>query len=488
VKDNKIMKRKSQYRDIDISEEFLSECEEKFYSEQANIIAKNAINSVGSMFSTINSKRVNEISHIFLNSVKRKNLRSTNQGASGRCWMFAALNTFRHLIINALDLDNFEFSEVYLFFWDKLERSNSYLKWFIEHPEEKPGSRAHEYMITDYMSDGGWWNTFANLVNKYGIVPQSAMKETYQSDDSDEMNKIIKERLDSTVNYLFYNRERMTSEEIESLRKTTVSKIYEILVKFLGEPPKKFEWHFSHNDEESCGIVTKLTPKTFLEMVSPGVDMNGDFVTLAHIPMTNLRYYQNYNISTTNNVSEGETFRFCNVPVDELVKYALKSISSGFAVWFSGDVRKSFNWFHSSLDDKLDDSALVFGETEKFEKGDRIMMRNVQGNHAMLLTGYNLDEKGNPVSWQVENSWGYYDNEIPGLDGFLRMSHSWFKKYVIDIVVHKDFLSRTMRKKISQKPIDLDPWDCMAPATRVGVYNPPKGYLETLSKRAKLKV
>ena len=473
------------FADTTISEDFISQCEKKFNSDPSNVIAKNAINSVGSMFSTVNSSRVNEISHIFLNSVKRKNLRSTNQGSSGRCWMFAALNTFRHLIINALDLDNFEFSEVYLFFWDKLERSNSYLKWFIEHPDEKPGTRAHDYMITDYMCDGGWWNTFANLVNKYGIVPQGAMKETFQSDDSDEMNKIIKERLDSTINYIYYNRKNMTNKELETLRKSTVSKIYEILVKFLGEPPKTFNWHFSHNDEESCGVVTKLTPKKFLEMVSPGVDMNKDFVTLAHIPMNNLEYYKNYRILSTNNVTEGELFTFCNVPVDELVKYAIKSISSGFAVWFSGDVRKSFNWFHSCLDDKLDDSERVFGETHEFNKGDRIMMRNVQGNHAMLLTGFNLDENGCPINWQVENSWGYYDNEIPGLDGFLTMSHSWFKKYVIDIVVHKDFLSRSLRKKIDSKPVDMNPWDCMAPALRVGICNPPKNYLDFLKRRIK---
>lgn len=470
---------------VSISEDFLIQCEKKFKADPVNIIARNAVNSVGSMFSTINSTRVNQISHVFLNTLKRRNLRATNQGASGRCWMFAALNIFRHVMINALDLEQFEFSEVYLFFWDKLERSNSYLKWFIDHPEEKPGDRAYEYMLTDYMCDGGWWNTFANLINKYGIVPASAMKETYQSDDSDAMNKIIGDRLDWGVNYIRTNRHKMSAQDLDNFRQGVVSQIYDTLVKFLGEPPKTFNWYFNrHDEDEGSGIVCKLTPKKFLTMVAPDVNMNDDFVTLAHIPTKGLKYYTKYRIKYTNNVVEGQNCMLFNVPIGELVRYALKSISSGFAVWFAGDVHQSFNWFHSCLDDKLDDHKTIFGDIEKFDKGDRIMLRNVQANHAMLLTGFNLDEKGHPINWQVENSWGYYDSETPGLDGFLNMSHSWFEKYVIEIVVHKRFFSRTMRNKFNKaEVVEMEPWDGMAPALKVSGVGQPKNYLKVLGSR-----
>jgi len=476
-------KRKMESSSVCISEEFLAQCERKFKSDPVNIVARNAINSVGSMFSTINSNRVNQISHIFLNSVKRKNLHATNQGASGRCWMFAALNTFRHVLINALDLEQFEFSEVYLFFWDKLERANSYIKWFMDHPDTPPDDRACEYMLSDYMSDGGWWNTFANLVNKYGLVPMSAMKETYQSDDSDAMNKIIKERLDWAVNHIRTNYKKMSAEDMEKFRQDVIQRIYDILVKFLGEPPKEFNWYLNHNEDEKCNIVTKLTPQKFLTMVAPSIDMNEDFVTLAHIPTKGLKYYTKYRIRQTNNVQEGELCTVYNVPLSELVRCAIKSISGGFAVWFVGDVSKSFNWFYSCLDDKLDDHSIVFGETEKFDKGDRILLRNVQGNHAMALTGFNLDEKGLPVNWQVENSWGYHDSETPGMDGFLNMSHTWFEKYVTQIVVHKEFLSRSLKKKIESVPIDLDPWDCMAPALKVQGVGQPHNYLKVLGRK-----
>lgn len=459
----------------DITPEFIETCEKKFKANPANIIARNAINSVGSLFSTMSSTRRNEISHVFLNSIKKHHLRATNQGASGRCWMFAALNTFRHILINALDLDNFEFSEVYLFFWDKFERSNSFLLWFMQHPEYNPSDREYEYMITSYMSDGGWWNTFANLVSKYGVVPKDAMKETHQSTDSEDMNQIIQERLNGCVNHIRKNRGKLSQSELNHIRLSTLSQIYDILVKFLGEPPKKFNWAFSTHDEEH-GVISKLTPHKFLTTVVPEVNMNTDFITLAHIP--SIKMYTRYKVRYTNNVQEGENCEIFNVPIEELTKYAMKSISHGFGVWFVGDVRKCFDWFNSTLDDKMDDSKVVFEETFPFDKTDRIIMRNVEGNHAMALTGFNVDERGRPTNWQVENSWGYWDYETPGLDGFLNMSHSWFEKYLTQIVVHRQFLSRTILKKLSSaEVVEINPWDSMAPALRSGGHGVPCGYV-----------
>jgi len=469
-----------------ITDEFLQECEDNFSSDPANIIARNSIVSVGSIYATTDSNRLNELSHIFLNTVKHKNLKATDQGSSGRCWMFAALNTFRHMLIKALGLENFEFSEVYLFFWDKLERSNTYINWFINHPQYKPGSRAFDYVLTDFLTDGGWWNTFANLVNKYGLVPGGAMKETFQSSDSEIMNATIKERLDSCVNHIIHQRNRGVDDEgLHAIRKKTMKQVYSILVKFLGEPPKKFDWSFHNEDSDPMSIIG-LTPQKFKSMIIPDIDMH-EFVAISHVPTEDLEFGKMYRIRWTNNVEEGKECTLLNVDCDDLARYAKESILAGMAVWFVGDVRKHFNFMHSTLDDKLDASELVFGRPYDFEKGERITFRNVEGNHAMALTGVNVDDYGRPVSWQVENSWGFYDNEEPGMDGFLTMSHSWFKKYVIEIVVHNRFLSRSLKKMLKQEPIVLNPWDCMAPATKAGVIDAPKNYIEIMSKRRRTK-
>ena len=457
---------------VDVNAEFLEECEQKFKSDPSNIISRNAVVNIGSMLATTDSNRLNDIDHIFMNTIKRKNLKATNQGRSGRCWMFSGLNLFRHTIINALELENFEFSQTYLFFWDKLERANSYLRWFINNPGVRKDSDSFVYMVEDFTTDGGWWSTFSNLVKKYGLVPKSAMRETFQSDDSEDMNRIIDERLQACANYICsFDRSDVDSVKrlLVGIKNETLEQIYSILVKFLGEPPKKFKWSYT-NVEDECNVITNLEPKSFMNMVIPTIKLD-DFIVLTNIP-DSLQYNKIYEIKNSSNVYEGDNFKFLNVRIEELAKYTVKSIAEGIPVWFAADVCKDFNPYHSTLDDKLSNESIVFGESYKFSKAERIMFRNLQANHAMSIIGMNLDEKGKPDNWQVENSWGYLDNETPGLDGFLFMSHTWFVKNVLQVVIHKSFLSRATKRLLSQPSIKLNPWDSIAPALKIRNVHP----------------
>jgi bleomycin hydrolase len=197
--------------------------------------------------------------------------------------------------------------------------------------------------------------------------------------------------------------------------------------------------------------------------------MNSEFVMLMNCPTEDMKFYQKYRIKYTSNVYGGSDCVFINLPIHELSKYAMKSLSKGFPVWFAGDIKHSFNTFYSVLDDKLDDKDKLFGDVGEFSKGERMFLRNVEACHAMTITGFNVDKKGKPTEWQVENSWGFYDSHTPGLDGFLYMSHSWFEKYLIEIVVQKRFLSRTILKILeSDNTIELNPWDSCVPSLRVG--------------------
>ena len=139
----------------------ISEWEEEFMKNPTNIITKNTVGTVGSYFSSIDPTEARKVTHLFVNTLKSHNIKATNQGGSGRCWLFAGMNVFRHILIRAMKLDTFEFSETYLFFWDKLERSNTFLQWFIDHPQYDVTSRHVEYMMDEhgYRSDGnifGW--------------------------------------------------------------------------------------------------------------------------------------------------------------------------------------------------------------------------------------------------------------------------------------------------------------------------------------------
>lgn len=482
IMSSKKRRRVSYTKSSNIDEDSLNHWNKEFNEDTTNIIVKNAVVSVGSTFATLNEKEAREITHLFMNSLKKHNLKATNQGRSGRCWMFSGLNMFRHLLIKALELDNFEFSETYLFFYDKLERSNYLLQWFINHPEYNLDSREVEYMTSTgaYLSDGGYWHSFVNLIKKYGVVPKEAMPETWQSDDSDDLNKEIFNRLLATANWIYRNNGKIPLEQLNRKKEQTIKQIYNILVKFLGEPPKEFTWYYIMADHTVQAV--KSSPKDFTDMCLSGFDVD-DFVVLSNFPTAKCQERKNYSVKWTSNLTDGVNTSFLNLPIYELKKYVIKSILRGMPVWFSADVSAGFNYMYSSLNNKVSDTDLIFGKSTPFTKGDKVEFKVSGGNHAMVLLGVNLDENDKPTAWQVENSWGYVNNEERGMDGFLSMSDEWFDENLFQVVIHKKFLSRTLQK-ISEEPAEeLDPWDSTAPALRIVPVHPPKNYLEMLGRR-----
>ncbi len=65
----------------------------------------------------------------------------TNQRASGRCWLFAATNHLRVNVVKELQLKDFELSQAYLFFYDKLEKANYFLDQITQSHEEQVSLR-----------------------------------------------------------------------------------------------------------------------------------------------------------------------------------------------------------------------------------------------------------------------------------------------------------------------------------------------------------
>jgi bleomycin hydrolase len=472
-----------------ISLDFIDNCKENFNNNRANVIARNVVVSVGSLLSTVDSNELNKISHIFLNTVKKPNLKATNQGQSGRCWLFSGVNTFRHSLIEALRLKEFEFSVTYLFFWDKLERANTYLNWFLTNDKYKPGDREFDFMLKEFYSDGGYYNFFLNLVKKYGLIPKHAMQESFHSDYTNDMNQILVDILHNGA-YQLYESKRKSKHNIRLLLNNFVQQIYNTLVKFLGEPPTKFNWNYT-DQEENSNIINNLTPLKFYKMVLPDVNLD-DFIVLCNMPPLDpsfthpsftppsdahragqhpiyIKFNELYQIKYTNNMIDGKFSVILNLHINELLKYTTKSILAGFPVWFASDVGQDFNPIESTLDDKLMDTESMFGNTiQNLNKGQRMLFKNVEGTHAMNFVGVNVDHNNKAINFSVENSWGMIDEEVPGLDGFLNMSVSWFKKYVTQVVIHKNFLSRVTKKLLNKTPIIVDPWDTCAPAKITG--------------------
>ena len=94
----------------------------------------------------------------------------TNQRSSGRCWLFAATNVFRVAIMRRYNLKEFELSQSYLFFWDKLEKANYFLEQILDTTDEELDGRLVQALMASPVGDGGQWDMVANLVEKYGLV------------------------------------------------------------------------------------------------------------------------------------------------------------------------------------------------------------------------------------------------------------------------------------------------------------------------------
>lgn len=149
----------------------------------------------------------------------------SNQKASGRCWMFAALNTFRHKLISDFKLENFELSQAHTFFWDKYEKSNWFLEQIIATADQEIGSRKVKFLLDTPQQDGGQWDMVVALFEKYGVVPKSVYPESISSSASRELNQYLNKLLRQDAQIL---RDLLakgaSSEEVQVQKKTYFKK------------------------------------------------------------------------------------------------------------------------------------------------------------------------------------------------------------------------------------------------------------------------
>ena len=386
--------------------------------------------------------------------------KATSQDHSGRCWMFAALNAMRYVIIKNFNLnDRFELSEAYLFFYDKLERSHYFLNKMVEFRTEPPTETRLHGMLTYFspMEDGGTWSFFTNLVNKYGIVPKTCYGENFNSSYSDEMNKIMHNRLIEFVAYI-----RSTDRTDEQLRAeitdVMMPQLYALMAQFMGEPPKTFDWSYHEvgetfeavRDKGAYHLVKDLTPQVFFHQYIDNELQTGKKVILRNDPRTTSEFYKSYTVEHFGNMVGGRPDVALNVPIEVLKDAAAQSIMNGRAVWFDCDVGKCMNDDKSLLSTEAFDYEGILNTTLEVSKADGLDLRMSAPTHAMLLVGVDMEDNDTTKinKWRVENSWGEWQSEDD--PGYLQMSDKWFQKYVYNVVVDLDLLPQEVQEAYLQ--------------------------------------
>lgn len=376
----------------------------------------------------------------------------SDQKSSGRCWLFTGLNMLRIKVIEKYNLEDFEFSQNYSFFWDQFEKSNLFLETIIATADKPMDDKTVEWLFKNPIGDGGQWTGVADIVQKYGLVPAEVMPESANSDNTSMMSRLLRRKLREDGLKL---RSMMQTEAndmvINNMKIKMLSDIYRILTLSLGEPPQEFIWQYKDKDGNISKPV-KYSPLSFFQEVLD-VDLDS-YVMFMNDPTR--EYYKLYEIEYDRHMQDGRNWKYINLPADEIKPFATASIKEKEAMYFSCDVGKQLDKENGVLDIHNYNYDDLFGVTFGMDKKARIETFESGSSHGMSLVGVNILEDGAIDKWLLENSWGE-----SGQKGFLVMTDEWFDEYMFRLVVHSRFVDEKTLKILDTEPVMLPPWDPM---------------------------
>ena len=382
-----------------------------------------------------------------------KTLPAANQKASGRCWIFAATNVCREIVAAKCNLSNFELSQSYLAFYDRLEKSNYLLESVIELLDKDYDDRTLTFLLQNGVGDGGQWDMFVNLVNKYGLCPKNVFPETNTSSATRETGQVINFNIRKFASVA---KELYQAKGLDAVRKAKdelLDKIYVLLSDAYGLVPEKFDFEYTDKDG-NYHLEKGFTPLSFKEKYL-GNELD-NYVSLINAPTKDKPFGKTYTVAYLGNVVGGKDVTHLNVTMDRMKELILSQLKDNRIVWFGSDVGFYGDRELGIWDDQRFDLDTPFGLNLKMNKGESLDYRASQMNHAMCITGVSFKDD-EPRKWKIENSWG----KDRAKDGYYIMSNTWFDQFVYQAVVDKKYLNKEELQALKEKPIVLKPWDPM---------------------------
>lgn len=435
-----------------ISPEMLGQIKQSYQGTAADKALRNAIGNNDIRKLALNQENMQGMDTHFSIKVESKGI--TDQKSSGRCWLFTGLNVMRAKTLAEYGFQSFEFSEVYPFFWDQLEKANLFLQGIIDTSKSPLTDKTVEWLFQHPLSDGGTFTGVADIVSKYGLVPKDAMPETNSSENTSRMANLISLKLKE---YGLQLRDMAAAgakpEALEKEKTTMLGTIYRMLVLNLGVPPTEFD--YVRHDAKGNPVETEHhTPMSFLEKYGDK-QLLTNYVMLMNDPSR--EYYKCYEIDYDRHRYDGKNWTYVNLPVEDIKEMAIASLKDSTMMYFSCDVGKFLNSERSLLDVKNYDYESLMGTTFGMDKKQRIQTFSSGSSHAMTLMAVDLNKDGKPVKWMVENSWG----AASGYQGHLIMTDEWFNEYMFRLVVETKYVPAKVMELFKQKPVCLPAWDPM---------------------------
>ena len=412
----------------------------------ANAIAANSIDNLAQ-----NRNNAAELDTYF--SIETPKQTITDQKSSGRCWMFSGMNVLRANFAKRTDSLRVEFSQAYLFFYDQLEKANLFLQGVIDTGKKPIDDQRVQFFFKNPINDGGTFCGVADLAEKYGLVPKQVMPESYSSDNTSRMARLISSRLrEDGLQLRKMVADGKKAADIEKAKTEMLSTVYRMLALTIGEPPTQFTYAHRNKDGKAVGEPKTYTPQEFFKEVV-GDKLNGTFIMVMNDPRR--PYYKTYEVELDRHTYDGHNWKYLNLPMDEIEQMAIASLKDGRKLYSSYDVGKMLDRKRGYGDTENFDYGSLMGTTFGMNKAERISTFDSGSTHAMTLTAVDLDANGKAKKWKVENSWG----ASWGQQGCMIMSDRWFREYMFRLVVDKKYVSEELLKLNEQKPIMVMPED-----------------------------
>lgn len=421
---------------------------EQYNKDNKNKIIENSITRNGLENTCIYRQIIIENQPIF--NIELPESKRYDQEDSYKCWIYAGINVIKHNIAKNLNIDimNLELSNTYISFFDKLEKSNNTYENIIE-LENVDLDYIHKEKVMQYcVAEGGYWQWFVAIINKYGIVPMNFMPDNIESKNYQKITEIFTEKVKKDITYLL--KLKSNNEDIENLRKIKdrfLQENYNLLSKILGEPCSKF--NYEYKDKNNNYIIYKdMTAKEFKNKFLT-LDLD-DFVSIGNLPMYNKEYYKIYSKKYLGNVYKNSYASFLNLPIEDLKKLTIKQLKDGIPVWMGAHIRK----FRDKKSGILDIRLYNYRETLDFNpltKEEALNLHDIEMHHAMTFCGVHLLED-RPMRWKIEDSYG--DKEK--VNGYYIMNDNFFNEFVLSVIIDKKYLSSEQLKLLEENSVDIE--------------------------------
>lgn len=348
-----------------------------------------------------------------------------NQYRSGTCWCFSALSFVESEIIRQKGME-VDLSEMFVVNHAYFDRAVKYIRL-----DGKLG-----------FSAGSSFGDVFEVIKSYGIVPQdvySGMNYGTELPVQSELDAV----LEGFVKALATNPNR---------KLTTAWKpaFQGILDAYLGEIPLTFK------SEDKV-----FNPLTYRDYLGINTDDYINLTSFTHHP-----FYEPFIIEVCDNWRWGSAY---NLPIDELMEVMYNAVDNGYTIAWGADVsEKGFTRnglatvpdYEQKVTAGSDQERWVgkseAGKEEEKSSEEKVITQEMRqiaydnkettDDHGMHIYGLAKDQNGNPY-FIVKNSWG----KAGDYEGIWYASDAYVRYKTLNIVVHKDALPKSIKKKLGIK-------------------------------------